>query len=243
MQLVHWVRFLRIKIIDSKGSNCYRPQRSWAKVIFSQACVCPPGGGGGLPQCMLGYTPQEQTTPGTRPDPPWSRHPPRPDPPSRHPPEQTPPRNRPPGTRPDPHWSRHPPRPDPLDQTPLPPGKQTPPYGQRAAGTHPTGMHSCFTSFCSFAARPSVLSGNLSIRVSETGTLVLDGEFCPYFCMTSMGTFMRHQTISGKEKCSLNDISQWSNDGKSELYYWVLTQQQLRRQFRAWGCSLLDDQK
>ena len=27
--------------------------------------------------------------------------------------------------------------------TPLP-GKQTPAYGQRAAGTHPTGMHSCW---------------------------------------------------------------------------------------------------
>ena len=29
------------------------------------------------------------------------------------------------------HWGRH------------PPGKQTPAYGLRAAGTHPTGMHSC----------------------------------------------------------------------------------------------------
>ena len=25
-----------------------------------------------------------------------------------------------------------------------PPGKQTAAYGQRAAGTHPTGMHSCY---------------------------------------------------------------------------------------------------
>ena len=32
--------------------------------------------------------------------------------------------------------TRHPPGPD-------PPGKQTQAYGQRAAGTHPTGMHSC----------------------------------------------------------------------------------------------------
>ena len=29
-------------------------------------------------------------------------------------------------------------------RTPPPPGKHTPAYGQRAAGTHPTGMHSCF---------------------------------------------------------------------------------------------------
>ena len=34
--------------------------------------------------------------------------------------------------------SRHPPG------LSTPPKKQTPAYGQRAAGTHPTGMHSCF---------------------------------------------------------------------------------------------------
>ena len=32
--------------------------------------------------------------------------------------------------------------PPPPGTRPLP-GKQTPAYGQRAAGTHPTGMHSC----------------------------------------------------------------------------------------------------
>ena len=37
----------------------------------------------------------------------------------------------------DPPAGRHPP-----DQAD-PPGKQTSAYGQRAAGTHPTGMHSC----------------------------------------------------------------------------------------------------
>ena len=56
--------------------------------------------------------------------PPWSRHPP---------PEQTPPR------------SRH----IPPEQTP-PLRKQTPAYGQRAAGTHPTGMHSCLIFFLGF---------------------------------------------------------------------------------------------
>ena len=34
-------------------------------------------------------------------------------------------------------------RPPPPDQADPPPGKQTAAYGQRAAGTHPTGMHSC----------------------------------------------------------------------------------------------------
>ena len=78
----------------------YRPQRSWGKVMFLQACVILFGGGGCLPQCMLGYhahTP-EQTPPRSRQPPEetppweqtplWSRHPPK----SRHPPEQTPPR-------------------------------------------------------------------------------------------------------------------------------------------------------
>ena len=38
---------------------CYRPQRSCGKAIFSQACVknsVHGGGGGCLPQCILGYT-------------------------------------------------------------------------------------------------------------------------------------------------------------------------------------------
>ena len=59
-------------------------------------------------------------------------HPPQ----SRHPPDQTPP------------WEQTPPQ----EQTP--PGADTPPgtehagrYGQRAGGTHPTGMQSCFLFF------------------------------------------------------------------------------------------------
>ena len=65
----------------------YRPQRSWAKVIFSQACVknsVHRGGRGCLPQCTLGY-------------PPGSRHPPRADIPLQ---DQTPPgADTPPGSR------------------------------------------------------------------------------------------------------------------------------------------------
>ena len=105
----------------------YRPQRSWAKVIFSQACVCPQGGGC-LPQCMLGYTPRsrhppEQTppeetpppradTPGADPPRARSRPPPGADTPRADPPEETPPREQTP----------------PLEKTP-PPGKQTAAYG------------------------------------------------------------------------------------------------------------------
>ena len=46
----------------------YRPQRSWAKVIFSQACVCPQGGSTSV---HTGIYPPE-----SRPPPPPSRHPP-----------------------------------------------------------------------------------------------------------------------------------------------------------------------
>ena len=115
----------------------------------------PPGADTPWEQNSLEQTlPWEQTPPSSR-HPPRSRHPQ-----SRHPQEQTPP------------WSRHPsqgadtpPEADtpqsrhklPQEQTPQehtppehtppehpPPGKQNLAYGQWAAGTHPTGMHSCF---------------------------------------------------------------------------------------------------
>ena len=44
----------------------YRPQRSWGKVMFSQACVILFTGGGGCLQCMLGY----HHHPRSRPPPP-----------------------------------------------------------------------------------------------------------------------------------------------------------------------------
>ena len=66
---------------------------------------------------------------------------------------QTPPR---PGRHPrglDTHPRiRHPPGPGRPPPRPgrSPPGKQTPTYGLRAAGTHPTGMHSCYLKICKF---------------------------------------------------------------------------------------------
>ena len=117
----------------------YRPQRSWGKVMFSQASVILLTGGC-LPQCMLGYTPREQTPPGGHPPqippqsrPPRSRHrweqtppyrnrhypmgadPPPDTPRSRHPPKQTRPRSRHP-PRADTPWEQTPP----LEQTPSP---------------------------------------------------------------------------------------------------------------------------
>ena len=97
-----------------------------AKVIFLQAYVCPYGGC--LPQCMLGYPP-EQT--------PLEQTPPR----NRHPPEQTPPPgSRHPQSRHSP-GSRHPQS----RHTPPSPEQTSPQETATAAdGMHPTGMHSCF---------------------------------------------------------------------------------------------------
>ena len=97
--------------------------------MFLQVCVILfTGEGGCLPQCMLGYhIPPEQTPP--RADTPQEQTPP---------PEQTPP------------WEQTPPQEQTTpEQTPRSrhPGKQTAAYGQRSAGTHPTGMHSCFQLF------------------------------------------------------------------------------------------------
>ena len=103
-----------------------------------------------------------QTPPQTRHTPPdQPHHPPGTPPPDQahHPPEQTPPtplEQTPPQTRhTTPPQTRHtpltshtpeqtsPPGADPPGPGTPPPGKQTPAYGLRAAGTHPTGMHSC----------------------------------------------------------------------------------------------------
>ena len=111
--------------------NNYRPQRSWAKVMFLQVCVILFTRGGVCLSACWNTTPPEQT-------PPWEQTPQ-----SRHPNTRPPGSRHPPGA--DTPQTRHPP-----DQTHTPPGadtapprNQTPAYGQRAAGTHPTGMHSC----------------------------------------------------------------------------------------------------
>ena len=122
---------------------------------------------------------------------------------NRHPPDQTPPWTRPPSSRPPwqqtplaadppvhagiyPPWEQTPPRPDsprgrpPWTRPPLgadPPGKQTPAYSQRVAGTHPTGMHSCFFHFHSVKCITTHLE-----RV--WATLNLKG--CRYFSLALM---------------------------------------------------------
>ena len=92
--------------------NYYRPQRSWAKVMFLQASVILLTGGVSA-SVHAGIHPPRADTP--RADTPQ---------------EQTPPK----------------------EQTPPP--EQTPAYAQRTAGTHPTGMHSCFRNVYDFYQVP-----------------------------------------------------------------------------------------
>ena len=83
-------------VVVNTLEHFYRPQRSWAKVIFLQASVCPQGEGEGcLPQCMLGYPP------------PWDTDPPGP---GTHPQEQTHPPHQAPPLGADPPGPGTPPR-------------------------------------------------------------------------------------------------------------------------------------
>ena len=111
----------------------YRLQRSCGQGnIFTP--VCHSVHRGGLPQCMLGYPPPDQTPPEQTP--PWDKTPI---------PDQTP-------LGPD----------TPRDQTS--PGKQILAYRLRAAGTHPTGMHSCLNCLP-------------SINVNATASINVDAQF------------------------------------------------------------------
>ena len=105
----------------------YRPQRSWGKVIFSEACVKNSVRGGGSAPLHAGIHPppgpEAGTPPGTRGRHPQTR--------GRHPPT----RNRirhPPGPEAGTPWDQTPPRPDtPRDQTPPNRGRHLPPPDQR----------------------------------------------------------------------------------------------------------------
>ena len=110
----------------------YRPQRSCGQGnVFTGVCLST-GGGVCLSACWDARPP-----PGTRQTP----HPSTPGTRQTHPPLDQPdtPRTR----QTPPPQDQADPTPPPQDQAD-PPGKQTPAYGLRAAGTHPTGMHSCF---------------------------------------------------------------------------------------------------
>ena len=104
----------------------YRPQRSWAKVMFLQASIILLTGGvsasvhAGIPPPGNHTPPGADTPPG--PDTPGIRHPPG----TRHPRDQTPPRadTHPPGADP-PGPDTHPQSTHPPQSTPPPPGKDS----------------------------------------------------------------------------------------------------------------------
>ena len=107
------------------------PERSWAKVIFSQASVCRQGEVC-LSTCWDIHRPQSRHAP-PRPDP-FRAHTPDQTPPEQTPPNQNPPLTRhtpgpePPSPGPDTPGSRHPPGPD-------PPGADTPPRTRPPPGS------------------------------------------------------------------------------------------------------------
>ena len=111
---------------------CYRPKRSFGQGnIFTPVCHSVHRGG-----CF------------SLPDPPTGADPPRMENPPgwRNPPgmENPPGADTTPGWRTPPWHGEPPPEQTPPRMENPPPGKQTPAYGLRSAGTHPTGMHSCF---------------------------------------------------------------------------------------------------
>ena len=128
------------------SSCCYRPQRSWAKVMFLQESVILLTGGvsasmhAGIPI----HPPGSRPPPGA--DPPWSRHPPG----NRHPLEQTPLEQTPLGSRHTPQsrhpppgsrhpWSRHPQGADTHPQIRYPQSRHPPPGSRHPPSRHPPG--------------------------------------------------------------------------------------------------------
>ena len=95
-------------------AHFYRPQRSWAKVMFLQVSVILSTGGGVSASVHPGIPCREQTPPGSRP-----------------PPEQTPPGSRDPQEH-TPPGSRHQP------QSRHPPGADTPPPREADSGIRST---------------------------------------------------------------------------------------------------------
>ena len=148
------------KIVDNMHikNRFYRPQRSCGQGnVFTGVCLSTGGEGVCLSACW-DATPQDQAEPPwDQADPPGPGRPPRT---KQNPPpgtRQTPPgtRQTPPRDQADPPGTRQTPPPGTRQTSPPGPGRHPPPgsrlqhtvYYERA-GTHPTGMHSCWY-FCS----------------------------------------------------------------------------------------------
>ena len=166
----NWPRGCPKKYMETSAIfHFYRPQRSWAKVMFLQVSVILSTGGGGfcLSACWDAGPPRTRDTLPDQADPPEPGSPPGPGRPPRT-------RQTPPGPRRPPLDHADPPGPG----RPPPPPKQTPAYGQWAAGTHPTGMHSC-NNFCfSQSFSLSIGARKLKINLSwSKNLLVTYGEW------------------------------------------------------------------
>ena len=114
--------YLKIQQLPNNKLKClnynyYRPQRS-CKVMFLQASVILLTGGDYLTRSTPPGPGTPHPAPRTRCTTPLDQV---------HPPDQAPPQDQ-----------------VPPDQTPPPPVEQAGRYGQRAGGTHPTGMQSCY---------------------------------------------------------------------------------------------------
>ena len=119
--------------------SCYRPQRSCGQgYVFTRVCDSVHSGG----------LQAERTPPGQGEPPPPTRQG---EPPLGADPPSSPPHGAAPPTEQTPRAGRTPPP----GQGEPPPGKHTPAYGQRAAGTRPTGMHSCSKGFFTITLRRS----------------------------------------------------------------------------------------
>ena len=126
--------YLKHNFARAHSEYIYQPQRSCGQGnIFTPVCHSVHRGGFCLNACWDTNLPP-------------TRHPPGADtpPPDQPPQEQTPPRADTPQQTPPPDQADTPPQ---TRQTPTR-TRESPAYGLRAAGTHPTGMHSCFFIIC-----------------------------------------------------------------------------------------------
>ena len=139
-------------------SNFYRPKRSFGQGnIFTPVCHSVHRGGSG-----------KETPNG------WMEEPPPP------PLDGEPP----PGWRTPLGWRNPPPQLDggtPPDGEP-PPGKRTPAYGLRSAGTHPTGMHSCYQFFFQIFPTEHRFPEGFSQILAQMGTYLLSIILLKEYC-------------------------------------------------------------
>ena len=193
--------------------NCwypnYRPQRSWAKVIFSQACVKNSVHGGVSASVHAWIYP-----PGTRP--PQTRAPPR----TRHPPDQTPP-------------DQTPPRPDPPDQTPpeqTPPDQKPQVLDTPPEQTPPSGTRPPLEADCSIQST----SGRYASYWNAFLLYDMNAPMILYSCRSLFGIFLCPLLVRRKPLgifgfiVFLDSYLIWLTCVNLEHFQWIVTDQWIR---------------